>query len=97
MAQLAVDRALELPGVKAAWISLREGEAGFRLAAARGLPPGLAVAGAMEGDCLCRRLLRSGELTRARYEKGTGLGGQRARPMTGATIPRLLTYTARSM
>ncbi|OGB99930.1 MAG: hypothetical protein A3G35_06725 [candidate division NC10 bacterium RIFCSPLOWO2_12_FULL_66_18] len=65
VAQLAVDRALELPGVKAAWISLREGEAGFRLAAARGLPPGLAVAGAMEGDCLCRRLLRSGELTRA--------------------------------
>lgn len=65
VAQLAVDRALELPGVKAAWISLREGKTGFRLAAARGLPPGLAVAGAMEGDCLCRRLLRSGELARA--------------------------------
>ncbi len=65
VAQLAVDRALELPGVRAAWISLREGETGFRLAAARGLPPGLTVAGAMEGDCLCRRLLRSGELARA--------------------------------
>lgn len=65
VAQLAVDRAVELPGVRAAWISLWEDEAGFRLAGARGLPPGLMSTGAMEGDCLCRRLLRSGELARA--------------------------------
>ncbi|MBI4013345.1 MAG: response regulator, partial [Candidatus Rokubacteria bacterium] len=61
VADAALERALELPGVQAGWISLREGEAGFRLAAARGLPPALAAPGAMEGDCLCRRTLRSGE------------------------------------
>ncbi len=58
----AVERALELPGIQAGWISLREGESGFRLAAARNLPPALEVTGAMEGDCACRRRLLSGEL-----------------------------------
>ena len=60
--ETVLERALELPGVRAAWITLREGETGFRLLAARGLPPGLQAAGAMEGDCLCRRQLLSGEL-----------------------------------
>jgi PAS domain S-box-containing protein len=58
----ALERALRLPGVRAGWISLREGEAGFRLAAVRNLPPALAAPGAMEGDCLCRRQLLAGEL-----------------------------------
>ena len=53
---------MELPGVQAGWISLREGESGFRLAAARGLPPALQVPAAWEGDCLCRRTLLAGEL-----------------------------------
>jgi PAS domain S-box-containing protein len=60
--ETALDRALELPGVQAGWISLRDGPSGFRLAAARNLPPALAAPGAMEGDCLCRRRLLSGEL-----------------------------------
>ncbi|HUX23209.1 MAG TPA: response regulator, partial [Burkholderiales bacterium] len=60
--EMALERALELPGIQAGWISLREGESGFRLAAARNLPPALAAAGAMEGDCTCRRRLISGEL-----------------------------------
>ena len=60
--ETALDHALELPGVHAGWISVREGESGFRLAAARNLPPALQVPGAMNGDCLCRRRLLSGEL-----------------------------------
>src|SRR3990172_4516954 len=57
-----LERAMELPGVQAGWIILREGDRAFRLAGARGLPPGLDAHGAMEGDCLCRRRLLSGEL-----------------------------------
>ena len=60
--EMALERALELPGIQAGWISLREGESGFQLAAARNLPPALAAPGAMEGDCTCRRRLLSGEL-----------------------------------
>ncbi|MHB9002158.1 MAG: response regulator [Thermoanaerobaculia bacterium] len=61
VAELALERAMELPGIQAGWISLREGETGFRLAAARNLPPALEVPAAMEGDCVCRRRLISGE------------------------------------
>jgi len=60
--ETVLERALELPGIQAGWISLREGEGGFRLAAARNLPPALEAPGAMEGDCACRRRLISGEL-----------------------------------
>ena len=58
----ALEHALELPGVRAGWISLREGESGFRLGAVRNLPPALQVPGAMEGLCECRRRLLAGEL-----------------------------------
>lgn len=58
----ALEHALELPGVRAGWIFLREGESGFRLAAARNLPPALQVAGALEGLCECRRRLLEGKL-----------------------------------
>jgi PAS domain S-box-containing protein len=58
----ALEHALELPGVRAGWISLLEGGSGFRLAAARNLPPALQEAGAMEGLCQCRRRLLAGEL-----------------------------------
>ncbi|HUO83475.1 MAG TPA: response regulator [Thermoanaerobaculia bacterium] len=60
-AELALKGAMELPGIQAGWISLREGESGFRLAVARNLPPALEAPGAMEGDCACRRRLLSGE------------------------------------
>jgi len=60
--EMALERALELPGIQAGWISLREGESGFRLAGAHNLPPALDAPGALEGDCTCRRRLVSGEL-----------------------------------
>jgi diguanylate cyclase (GGDEF)-like protein/PAS domain S-box-containing protein len=65
VAETALERALSLPGIQAGWISLREGESGFRVAAARNLPPALEAPGAMEGECLCRRRLLSGELSSA--------------------------------
>jgi len=62
VAETALERALELPGVRAGWISLREGESGFRLAAARNLPPALSGPDAFDDSCTCRRKLLSGEL-----------------------------------
>ena len=62
VAETALERALDLPGIQAGWISLREGESGFRLAAARGLPPALSGPDALNGSCACRRKLLSGEL-----------------------------------
>ncbi len=62
VADLALERALTLPGVQAGWITLYESGTGHRLLAARNLPPALEGPGAMEGDCVCRRRLESGEL-----------------------------------
>lgn len=59
---VALERALELPGIRAGWISLRTGETGFRVAGARGLPTALREPDAFEGDCACLRKLLSGEL-----------------------------------
>lgn len=62
VAETALERALELPGVQGGWISMREGESNFRLVAARNLPPALTAPGALDGDCACRKLLLSGKL-----------------------------------
>ncbi len=62
IAQTALERALELPGVQAGWIALREGEDRFRIAATRNLPPALAAPGAFDGACSCQRKLLAGEL-----------------------------------
>src|SRR3989338_7407838 len=62
VAETALERALQLPGIKAGWISIQQGESGFRLVAARNLPPALSVPGALEGSCECRRKRLSGEL-----------------------------------
>ncbi len=79
VAEVALERALELPGVQAGWISLRDGEDGFRLVAARGLPPAVAGPTAMQGDCFCRRKLLEGQfdsvvnvLTCERLQKAKG-------------------------
>ncbi len=63
VAESALERALELPGVRGGWICMRDGESGFRLVAARNLPPALTVPGALDGDCACRRRLVSGKLS----------------------------------
>ena len=64
VAEAALERALEMPGIQAGWISLREGESGFRIAATRNLPPALMAPGALDGDCKCRKLLLSGNSSR---------------------------------
>jgi len=61
-AELVLERAMELPGIQAGWISLWEEASGFRCIAARNLPPALEAPDAMEGDCFCRRGLVSGAL-----------------------------------
>lgn len=63
--EAALERALELPGVMAGWISMQEGESGFRIAATRNLPPALLGEGAMDGLCDCRRRFLAGELDHA--------------------------------
>ncbi|MHB8581598.1 MAG: GAF domain-containing protein, partial [Ignavibacteriaceae bacterium] len=60
-----LDRALELPDVRAGWFSVYEGDSSFKLAGSRGLPPALQVPGSLEGDCLCRRKVLSGEIDRS--------------------------------
>ncbi|MHB8535597.1 MAG: EAL domain-containing protein [Sulfuricaulis sp.] len=63
VADKALERALDLPGVRAGWIALQQEDGtGFRIAAARNLPPALEVPGALDGDCLCRHQLLSGKL-----------------------------------
>jgi len=62
VAELALERTVELPGVRAGWIYLHEGHSGFRLVATRNVPPALREPGALEGSCLCRRKLLSAEL-----------------------------------
>ena len=58
----ALDCALELPGVRAVWIQIREPDASFRLAGARNLPPALRGPDAFDGPCECkRRLLEGGQ------------------------------------
>jgi signal transduction histidine kinase/CheY-like chemotaxis protein len=61
----ALQRVMELPGIQAGWILLQEGASDFRIAAARGLPPALSEPGMLQGDCVCRRKLISGELNQA--------------------------------
>ena len=58
----ALHNAMALPGVRAGWISLRDGESAFRLAAACNLPPALQAPDAMDGPCECRRRLLAGKL-----------------------------------
>ncbi|MDP1952386.1 MAG: response regulator, partial [Betaproteobacteria bacterium] len=62
VAETALERAMELPGVQGGWICLREGESDFRLVAMRNLPSALTVPGALDGDCVCRKQLLSGAL-----------------------------------
>lgn len=59
-----LERAMDLPGVQAGWISLWENDA-FHMAAMRNLPPALREQGAMEGMCECRYRFLAGKLDQA--------------------------------
>ena len=62
VAEAALERALELPGIQAGWISMWEEESGFRLIAMRNMPPALLREGVMDGLCDCQRRFLAGEL-----------------------------------
>ncbi|MDP2677999.1 MAG: response regulator [Rhodoferax sp.] len=62
VAEMALQRALELPGIHAGWIFLCTGDNSFRIAAACGLPPALNGPEAFVGDCACKRQLLDGTL-----------------------------------
>lgn len=62
VAETALERAMELPGVQSGWIFLRQEDAGFHLAASHNLPPALAAEGAMAGVCACQRRVATGGL-----------------------------------
>ncbi len=64
--ETALELMLELPGIRAGWIWLRDGESGFRLAATRNLPTALGeLPDALDGHCTCQRKLLCGELENA--------------------------------
>jgi diguanylate cyclase (GGDEF)-like protein/PAS domain S-box-containing protein len=65
VAEAALERALELPGIQAGWIFMREGESGIRIAATRNLPPALMAPGALDGGCTCLNRLLSGKIDSA--------------------------------
>jgi diguanylate cyclase (GGDEF)-like protein len=58
----ALQGLLELPDFAAAWVCLDDGAADMRTFGSAHLPAALRQPGALEGDCRCRRMLRSGEL-----------------------------------
>lgn len=61
VAQSSIERGLKLPGVKAGWIYLYDGEE-FKLAASAGEPEMLFDYGPAGLDCKCQKMLRNGEL-----------------------------------
>lgn len=82
----SVAHATELPGIRACWITLCEGDSVFRMAGSHNIPPELTAPCTLKGDCLCRRQLLSGKLDKAtnmldceiikRLQQHTGLSGE---------------------
>jgi len=92
VAETVLERALELPGIRAGWIWLRDGESGFRLAAARNLPTALGeLPDAFDNHCVCQRKLLGGELNSAvniiECERLTKAVGETRGPRHHASIP----------
>ncbi len=57
----SLERALELPGVQAGWVSARDESSALHVVASRGLPPELEAPGRLERDCPCHRALLAGD------------------------------------
>lgn len=62
VAETALERALELPGVCGGWIAVSDGPSDFRIIAKRGVPPALNGPEGLQGLCECRRKLLAGDL-----------------------------------
>ena len=57
VAQIALERALDVLEVDSGWIMVREQDNDFRIVAVCNLPPNLQDQAALAGDCNCRRFL----------------------------------------
>jgi two-component system cell cycle sensor histidine kinase/response regulator CckA len=62
VADVALERMLELPYVRSGWIRLLDTAGAFHTIASRNLPPALGGADAFAEQCTCERKLASGEL-----------------------------------
>jgi PAS domain S-box-containing protein len=60
-----LERAMELPDVKAGWIFIRNADCEFKLAVQKGLIEELNMWETLEGDCLCQRKVLSGEIDKS--------------------------------
>jgi PAS domain S-box-containing protein len=94
--ETALSLVLELPEIQAGWIWLRDGESGFRLAAAHNLPTALGeLPDALDGHCACQRKLLCGELDSAvsiiECEQFAKAMGETRSPRHHASIPLLTT------
>ncbi len=91
VAERALDRAMNLPGVRAGWLVVQDGDNDFRVVATRNLPPALAnSAVAFKGDCACRRWLRTGTISEAvniKCERLARADGDTQELCNHATIP----------
>ncbi|MFZ2302917.1 MAG: response regulator [Gallionella sp.] len=65
VAETALHRVLELPGIHSGLVCLREGETGLRLAAAQNLPSMPGQPGALENGCVCQYPFNTEEISRA--------------------------------
>ncbi|HUZ17764.1 MAG TPA: HD domain-containing phosphohydrolase [Spirochaetia bacterium] len=58
--EIAVDRAMELPGIKSVWISIQEGKDNCRTVAVRGIVADVLGPGAIEEECPCHLICHQG-------------------------------------
>jgi len=65
VAETALQRILELPGIHSGLVCLREGETGLRLAAAQNLPSMPGQPGPLENGCMCQYPFDTEEISRA--------------------------------
>ena len=86
-----LQRVLELPGVQAGWIEVKNGDADFRMLASCSLPASIEKCISDMGDCQCRRRLLSGEFSHAanirRCERLKKAATQTVLPPSHAGIP----------